>query len=914
MDHVHMGKSSRESSWLCSKDLPSTSSVKEHPKGHRNRKAQMKDSEQPITRQSNVEVGHQKVKVQGKPQCTVSSVVPTAMQVGVKKLNTDSRADVQRQVEVSDALFQVQRETCAGQRGRKQQYERTEYKNIWSLGNSLLWCELCDVTLLNSDSVEQHIVGKQHTENLAIAAVNIEPLWKTVRELEGGQTNNICMLSHNKFWCGLCSKSMDTNGVVSHVGASSHQQKLKKLDKTKKKYTNTSQKWVQHDMYDIWEEICRAENGRWSNIWHTSGDTFHCEPCKVLLSVHDVLAHVMDTPHQEKIRAPENIEMNEKLAKISDYLWQEIHKLDRAHQAYFKIDNSTTLYCTSCCVRIPATVQNVTDHIRGKTHMTTIVRRLTSEHPSHMKQANSLVEENFPSPIVTQTENLAENRPRVKDESFTSEGSQSEICKASNNAQEALVKALVPREKDGSDHSGSLLQGKSCLFHCTLCDTETELEETWNLHKCSKKHRTQVSKLMAEGKNPVTCTCSNCGVTIFCSQSDFAKHICHEVPSNILNGIYENAQQLSKSNAAESLLQENLKCGEQADPTDDVPRIVVSGYPKRVGMDLLYNFFSDFGTVCFVAVGSESAVIEFVERDAVKRTQEKPLFLANAALTVKTLTYYNHQGTVHSARSVDSKGGSSQVAEVVHENVVSAHASRQSLQETLDALCNTTSYVSNQKKDKQVCQFLETLFSAVFPGCKAISFGSRLSGLALSDSDLDIFLDTGGMYNGRSRQGSDIQELIVSAAESTLLADPECCNVEGVPSARTPIIKFFHTPSGTQCDVAFRHGLGCENTKLIKFYLSLDPRVRPVILFIKHWAHSHKLTGQSNITSYALTWLVIFYLQEASGFGLPSVELLQRLHEGPVKRIAGMLLLQFYKVHVSSGCECEFRHSLALDK
>jgi DNA polymerase sigma len=73
------------------------------------------------------------------------------------------------------------------------------------------------------------------------------------------------------------------------------------------------------------------------------------------------------------------------------------------------------------------------------------------------------------------------------------------------------------------------------------------------------------------------------------------------------------------------------------------------------------------------------------------------------------------------------------------------------------------------------------------------------------------------MYNGRCRQESGIQELIVSVAESTLLADPKCRSVEGVPGARTPIVKFFHTPSGTQCDVAFRHGLGCENTKLIKY-------------------------------------------------------------------------------------------------
>jgi DNA polymerase sigma len=73
------------------------------------------------------------------------------------------------------------------------------------------------------------------------------------------------------------------------------------------------------------------------------------------------------------------------------------------------------------------------------------------------------------------------------------------------------------------------------------------------------------------------------------------------------------------------------------------------------------------------------------------------------------------------------------------------------------------------------------------------------------------------MYSGGHRQESDIQWLIVSAAEDALIDKPECCNVEGVPNARTPIVKFFHKPSETQCDVAFRHGLGCENTKLIKY-------------------------------------------------------------------------------------------------
>lgn len=83
------------------------------------------------------------------------------------------------------------------------------------------------------------------------------------------------------------------------------------------------------------------------------------------------------------------------------------------------------------------------------------------------------------------------------------------------------------------------------------------------------------------------------------------------------------------------------------------------------------------------------------------------------------------------------------VAESVHETVVAALASRQSLQQAVDALCNTTNSVCSASREEQVCQFLEASFSAVFPGCKAIPFGSCVSGLALADSDLDVFLDTG---------------------------------------------------------------------------------------------------------------------------------------------------------------------------
>ena len=72
------------------------------------------------------------------------------------------------------------------------------------------------------------------------------------------------------------------------------------------------------------------------------------------------------------------------------------------------------------------------------------------------------------------------------------------------------------------------------------------------------------------------------------------------------------------------------------------------------------------------------------------------------------------------------------------------------------------------------------------------------------------------MYDGMKRQEAEIQELIVSDIQNALKELPECRNVEGVPKARTPIVKFFHIPSETQCDIAFRHGLGVENTELIR--------------------------------------------------------------------------------------------------
>jgi DNA polymerase sigma len=84
---------------------------------------------------------------------------------------------------------------------------------------------------------------------------------------------------------------------------------------------------------------------------------------------------------------------------------------------------------------------------------------------------------------------------------------------------------------------------------------------------------------------------------------------------------------------------------------------------------------------------------------------------------------------------------------------VSALVSPQSIEETLNTLCEASRFVSDRKKEVEVCHFVERLFSETFKGCKAHPFGSRMSGLASSHSDLDVFLDTGNNNNNNKFHG-----------------------------------------------------------------------------------------------------------------------------------------------------------------
>lgn len=73
-----------------------------------------------------------------------------------------------------------------------------------------------------------------------------------------------------------------------------------------------------------------------------------------------------------------------------------------------------------------------------------------------------------------------------------------------------------------------------------------------------------------------------------------------------------------------------------------------------------------------------------------------------------------------------------------------------------------------------------------------------------------------------------------------------------------------HPPNnvGIQADINFSTMLGLHNTALLRCYAASDPRVRPMVLFIKRWASARKINSSYNgtLSSYGYVLMVLHVL------------------------------------------------------
>jgi terminal uridylyltransferase len=75
-------------------------------------------------------------------------------------------------------------------------------------------------------------------------------------------------------------------------------------------------------------------------------------------------------------------------------------------------------------------------------------------------------------------------------------------------------------------------------------------------------------------------------------------------------------------------------------------------------------------------------------------------------------------------------------------------------------------------------------------------------------------------------------------------------------------LDFPPTGVGIQCDINFENPLGIHNTHMLRCYSLTDPRVRPIVLFVKSWAKRRKINSSysGTLSSYGWVLMVIHYL------------------------------------------------------
>jgi DNA polymerase sigma len=56
-----------------------------------------------------------------------------------------------------------------------------------------------------------------------------------------------------------------------------------------------------------------------------------------------------------------------------------------------------------------------------------------------------------------------------------------------------------------------------------------------------------------------------------------------------------------------------------------------------------------------------------------------------------------------------------------------------------------------------------------------------------------------------------------------------------VSTAKVPIVKIWDPELRLSCDMNVNNPLALENTRMIKTYVQIDDRVRPLAMIVKHW-------------------------------------------------------------------------------
>ncbi|KAI1163623.1 hypothetical protein F5B18DRAFT_651586 [Nemania serpens] len=179
-----------------------------------------------------------------------------------------------------------------------------------------------------------------------------------------------------------------------------------------------------------------------------------------------------------------------------------------------------------------------------------------------------------------------------------------------------------------------------------------------------------------------------------------------------------------------------------------------------------------------------------------------------------------------------------------------------------------------ETKRRKFVQKLEKLLNDTWPGhdIRVHLFGSSGNLLCSDDSDVDICIVT----PWKELEGIGICML------ADLLAKHGMERVVCVSSAKVPIVKIWDPELELSCDMNVNNTLALENTRMIKTYIHIDERVRPMAMIIKYWTRKRILNDAAfggTLSSYTWICMIIAFLQ------LRHPPVLPALHQRPHQKV-----------------------------
>lgn len=159
---------------------------------------------------------------------------------------------------------------------------------------------------------------------------------------------------------------------------------------------------------------------------------------------------------------------------------------------------------------------------------------------------------------------------------------------------------------------------------------------------------------------------------------------------------------------------------------------------------------------------------------------------------------------------------------------------------------------------------VQRILETEFPGneFKVSIFGSSGNMLWTAESDVDLCIQT-------PMKKLEEMHMLAEALDKHGMERVVC-----IPAAKVRIVKVWDPELQLACDMNVNNAAALENTRMIKTYIDIDDRVRPLAMIIKYWTKRRILNDAGiggTISSYTWICMILNFLQTRDPPILPSL-------------------------------------------